>query len=213
VIAQDGHDRYVEAAAGLGQHRRLRGVAGCGQVAREEHEIDVFERPERGPDRLAGSPRCSGMSPAAAISRGLPFPPLTRRILPIMGSPGSSVVLWAALWIGLAVVVYQEVHGLRDVSDTLVQTGRAVDSTGKALEALGDVPFVGGRVRGYAGEVRRAGRSAVKSGRSSRGHIDSLSVLLALVVGVVPTVPVLAAYLSLRRVFRRGARRAEASVS
>jgi hypothetical protein len=114
-----------------------------------------------------------------------------------------AVVLWTALWFGLAGLVYTEVHGLRDVSDTLVQTGQAVDSTGKALEAVGDVPFVGGKVRGYAEEVRRAGRSAVRSGRSSRGHIDSLSILLAVVTGLVPTVPVIAAYISLRRVFRR----------
>jgi len=114
-----------------------------------------------------------------------------------------AVVLWAALWAGLAVAVYHEVHGLRDVSATLVQTGRAVDSTGKALEAVSGVPFVGDKVRGYAEEVRRAGRSAVRSGRSSRGHIDSLSILLAVVTGLVPTVPVIAAYVSLRRFFRR----------
>jgi hypothetical protein len=114
-----------------------------------------------------------------------------------------AVVIWTALWIGLAVAVYYEVHGLRDVSDTLVQTGRAVDSTGQALEAVAGVPFVGDKVRGYAQEVRRAGRSAVKSGRSSRDHIDSLSVLLAVVTGLVPTAPVIAAYISLRRFFRR----------
>jgi hypothetical protein len=112
-----------------------------------------------------------------------------------------AVVVWAALWAGLAVAVYYEVHGLRDVSDTLVQTGRAVDSTGKALQAVAGVPFVGGKVSGYADEVRRAGRSAVKSGRSSRKHIDKLSILLAVVTGVVPTVPVIAAYVALRRAF------------
>jgi hypothetical protein len=114
-----------------------------------------------------------------------------------------AVVVWTALWAALAVAVYHEVHGLRDVSDTLVQTGRAVESTGKALQAVGEVPFVGGKVKGYAEQVRRAGRSAVKSGRSSRGHIDSLSILLAVMTGLVPTVPVIAAYVSLRRVFRR----------
>ena len=115
-----------------------------------------------------------------------------------------ALVLWVAVWTVLAVVVYQEVRGLRDVSDTLVTTGRAVDRTGRALQDLEGVPFVGDRVRGYAVEVRRAGRSAVKSGRSSRGHIDNLSVLLALAVGLVPTVPVLALYVPLRGAWRRG---------
>lgn len=114
------------------------------------------------------------------------------------------VVIWAALWIGMGVAVYHEVRGLHDISETLVQTGRAVDRTGKALQALDGVPFVGDRVRGYALEIRTAGTSAVKSGRSSRGHIDSLSVLLGLAVGLVPTVPVLALYVPLRRAWRRG---------
>jgi hypothetical protein len=115
-----------------------------------------------------------------------------------------AVVVWTALWIGLAVLVYHEVRGLRDVSDTLVSTGVAVDSTGRALQTVGEVPFVGDRVRGYADEVRRAGQSAIRSGRSSRDHIDALSVLLAVMVAVVPTVPVLALYFPLRRAAREG---------
>jgi len=116
----------------------------------------------------------------------------------------AAVVLWTALWIGLAVLVYHEVRGLRDVSDTLVSTGMAVDSTGRALQTVGDIPFVGGRVRGYADQVRRAGHSAVRSGRSSRDHIDTLSVLLAVMVALVPTAPVLALYFPLRRAARDG---------
>jgi hypothetical protein len=115
-----------------------------------------------------------------------------------------AVVAWTALWIGLAVLVYHEVRGLRDVSDTLVSTGIAVDSTGRALQTVGDIPFVGDRVRGYADEVRRAGQSAVRSGRSSRDHIDTLSVVLAVMVALVPTAPVLALYFPLRRAAREG---------
>jgi hypothetical protein len=122
-----------------------------------------------------------------------------------------AVVVWTALWIGMAVLVYHEVRGLRDVSDTLVTTGVAVDRTGRALQTVGDIPFVGGRVRGYADEVRRAGQSAIRSGRSSRDHIDALSVLLAVMVGLVPTVPVLALYFPLRRAAREG--RLEARVT
>ena len=110
-----------------------------------------------------------------------------------------ALVAWTAVWVGLGIAVFFEVRGLRDVSNTLVQTGRAVDSTGAALEALGDVPLIGGKVRGYAAEVRRAGRSAEESGRTSKGHIESLSILLALAVGLIPTVPLAALYVPLRR--------------
>jgi hypothetical protein len=110
-----------------------------------------------------------------------------------------ALLAWTAVWVGLGVAVFFEVRGLRDVSNTLVETGRAVDSTGAALQALGDVPFVGGKVRGYAAEVRRAGRSAEKSGRTSKGHVETLSILLALAVGLIPTVPLAALYVPLRR--------------
>ena len=114
-----------------------------------------------------------------------------------------ALLAWVAVWAALAVVVHIEVRGLRDISDTLVQTGQAVDRTGRALQALEDVPFLGERIRGYARDVREAGSSAQRSGRSSEDHIESLSILLALAVGLVPTVPVLALYIPLRRAWRR----------
>jgi hypothetical protein len=132
---------------------------------------------------------------------------VTRRYLPDI-----ALVLWAAVWAALAVAVFHEVRGLRDVSNTLVQTGHAVDRTGRALEALGDVPIFGERIRGYATEVRQAGRSAERSGRSSKDHIESLAVLLAVVIGLVPTVPVFALYIPLRRAWRRGLLKREAGV-
>jgi hypothetical protein len=119
------------------------------------------------------------------------------------------LVAWAAIWAGLAVGVFFEVRGLRDVSDTLVRTGHAIDRTGAALETLADVPILGERVRGYAAEVRRAGRSAQKSGRTSRGHVETLAVLLALAVGLIPTAPLIALYVPLRRVLQRGVLRGE----
>lgn len=118
--------------------------------------------------------------------------------------PDLALAAWVLVWAALAIAVFQEVRGLRDVSTTLIETGQAVDRTGRALQTLGDVPFVGREVRGYAREVRQAGRSAQRSGRSSKGHIETLSILLAVVVGLVPTVPVLALYLPLRRAWRRG---------
>ena len=52
---------------------------------------------------------------------------------------------------------------------------------------LDDVPFIGGRVGEVAKEVREAGASARESGRESRDSTDDLSVLLALSIGLIPT--------------------------
>jgi hypothetical protein len=115
-----------------------------------------------------------------------------------------TLVVWATVWAALAIAVFHEVRGLRDVSNTLVETGQAVDRTGRALQTLGDVPLVGREIRGYAVEVRQAGQSAQRSGRSSKGHVENLSFLLAIAIWLVAMVPVVSLYVPLRRAWRRG---------
>ena len=116
------------------------------------------------------------------------------------------VALWLALWIALAVLVAQEVRDLRQLSDTVVVAGTAVEDTGELLDSLRSVPFVGGQVGDVAGQVRAAGRSAQASGRDSRSSVDDLSVLLALAIGLVPTLPLLALYAPLRIAWSRDSR-------
>jgi hypothetical protein len=108
------------------------------------------------------------------------------------------LLLWIALWIALAIVTAHEVLALRDLSDTVVKTGRAVDTAGRALQTVAGIPFVGGRVSTLADQVRVAGQSAVASGRSSRDSATNLAVLLGVAVGLIPTVPMLALYLAVR---------------
>lgn len=113
------------------------------------------------------------------------------------------LALWAALWIALGVWIGYEVNALRTLSDTLGTTGRAVSTTGSALGSIGHIPFVGGTVGTLATQVEQAGASAQASASSSRTTIDQLAILLGFAVGIIPTVPVLALYLPLRRQWRR----------
>jgi hypothetical protein len=117
-----------------------------------------------------------------------------------------AVVLWLIGWVVLALFVAREVRDLRQLSDTVVVAGAAVEDTGDAVASLGTVPFVGERVGEVAEEVRAAGRSAQASGRESRSSIDDLSVLLALAIGLVPTLPLLALYTPLRIAWSRDSR-------
>lgn len=112
-------------------------------------------------------------------------------------------LVWAVAWICLAGYTAYEAYALRSLSNTVVKAGTAVDTTGKALQGIGDIPFVGGRVHTLADQVRAAGQSAVASGRSSRGSVLTLSVLLGIAIGLIPTIPVLALYLPLRLAWRR----------
>lgn len=112
-------------------------------------------------------------------------------------------VVWAAFWIGIAAAVGYEVNALRTISDTVVQSGKAVQTTGNALGSLGSIPFVGTSLGPLAKQVAAAGRSAQVSGNSSKTTIDALAVLLGLAIGLIPTVPLLAIYLPLRRSWKR----------
>jgi hypothetical protein len=117
-----------------------------------------------------------------------------------------AALAWVAAWIVLAVLVGREVRALRELSDTVVVAGVAVEDTGDLLRSLEGVPLVGPQVAGVAERVQEAGRSAQASGRDSRDSTEDLSILLALSIGLIPTLPLLGLYAPLRIAWTREAR-------
>jgi len=109
------------------------------------------------------------------------------------------LVMWIAGWIALGISVGNEVRGLGELSDTVQSAGRTLDQAGRQLDTLKGLPFVGNRIHSVGLQLAMAARSAIESGRSSREHIESLSVLLALAVGAAPTLPLIALYVPLRK--------------
>jgi hypothetical protein len=134
---------------------------------------------------------------------GIAYPTPSVRLIRVLDL---AAVVWVLGWVVLALFVAREVQDLRQLSDTVVVAGTAVEDTGDAVASLGTVPFVGERAGEVADEVRAAGRSAQVSGRESRSSIDDLSVLLALAIGLVPTLPLLALYAPLRIAWSRDSR-------
>lgn len=124
-----------------------------------------------------------------------------------------AVVIWVAGWIVLALLVGREVRNLRELSDTVVLAGVAVEDTGDLLETLESVPFIGGQVGDVAARVRAAGASARESGAESRDSTDDLSVLLALSIGLIPTLPLLGLYAPLRLAWTRESRSIRAALA
>jgi hypothetical protein len=116
------------------------------------------------------------------------------------------VLIWVAGWVVLALLVGREVRNLRELSDTVVLAGVAVEDTGDLVASLDAVPLVGGQVGDVADRVRAAGASAQASGRESRDSTEDLSVLLALSIGLIPTLPLLGLYAPLRLAWTREAR-------
>jgi hypothetical protein len=109
-----------------------------------------------------------------------------------------AVALWVAAWIGLGVAVGVNVEHLTSLSRTAVIDGGAVQSVGRSLEPLGAVPFVGGGIARDAVRIEQAGASAVHSGQTSNASIHTLSILLAIAVALLPSMPVFGFYLPVR---------------
>jgi hypothetical protein len=117
-----------------------------------------------------------------------------------------ALAIWVAAWVGLGVAIGIEVHGLTNLSHTVVVDGRAVETVGKSLEPLGSVPLVGSGIRRESRAVQQAGASAVRGGQTSGSSIRALSVLLAIAVALLPSVPVFGFYLPMRLERRRESR-------
>lgn len=116
-----------------------------------------------------------------------------------------ALVIWVLVWIGFAVAIGLQLSDLANLSHTAIVVGRAVQSVGSSFGLLGNVPLVGGALGGVAHHVQAAGASAVSGGESSQSSINTLSILLAIVVAVLPSVPVFGFYLPVRLDLRREA--------
>ena len=136
-------------------------------------------------------------------SVGLSFPSAGVRLIRLLDIVA---VVWVVLWVALALLVGREVRNLRELSDTVVTAGVAVEETGGLVRNLGSIPFVGNQVSSVADEVEAAGKSAQVSGRDSRDSTENLSVLLALSIALIPTLPLLGLYLPLRWTWTNDAR-------
>ncbi|MEU8230454.1 hypothetical protein AB0C12_12745 [Actinoplanes sp. NPDC048967] len=113
------------------------------------------------------------------------------------------VLFWLLLWTAVGVWVGLSLWELAAIGDTLVQSGRTLDSAGEVLQDAGGLPLVG-RWPGQLGDqVRATAAEIVGSGHDASAYGRRLAVLLAVTVGIAPVVPVLAPYLPARIARRR----------
>jgi hypothetical protein len=117
-----------------------------------------------------------------------------------------ALVGWIVAWIVLGVQVGREVRGLTELSDTVVLAGDAIEQTGDLLEQVGRIPFLGQPVGDLADRIRETGRSAQRDAAATRSDVEDLSVLLALSIALIPTLPLLGLYLPLRFAWTNDAR-------
>lgn len=145
----------------------------------------------------------------APLNRFTPSSPALRRVIP--NSVGLNAVdillaVWVLVWIGLGVAIGIKLSDLSGLSHTAILTGHAVQALGRSFGLLGNVPLVGGAVGGVASQVQAAGANIAGGGANSLSSIHALSVLLAVAVALLPSVPVFGFYLPVRLDMRREAR-------
>jgi hypothetical protein len=119
-----------------------------------------------------------------------------------------ALIIWAATWIVVGLLVYRGVRDLAELSKPIVDASVALDETADGLAQVASVPFVGeaANLAEIEERVRRASASARRSARVSREGVRELAVLLGFAIALVPTLPLVAIYLPVRRDWRRARR-------
>lgn len=115
------------------------------------------------------------------------------------------LALWAAGWVVMGALVYDNVRGLAELSVPVIKASRALEETAEGLDRVASIPLVGdaANLDAIKVRVREAAAGARASARDSRENVRTLAWLLGVSIALVPTLPLLAIYLPIRRDWRR----------
>ena len=105
-----------------------------------------------------------------------------------------AIGLWALLWLIAGWVTAVQIRNLVQISDSLVESGEALDTAGSGLQAVGRLPLVGERPKELGNEVRSAAQEVQAAGVSSRETIRWVSLLVGAALVVIPVVPAVSLY-------------------
>lgn len=108
------------------------------------------------------------------------------------------MALWTLVWIGVAIWTAVQIGHLQRWSSAVDSTGDTVGQMASALGALNRVPRAGPELGGAADQLRNLAAQAHYNAAQSRSAIEQLSYVIGIAVGIVPTVPALAALLRFR---------------
>ena len=141
--------------------------------------------------------------------------------------------VWVLVWLIAAVVTAVSIKQLEDGGEAVVTAGEGLQETSAglgraasglhetadALDGIDDLPFVPGNpgravertavdVERFAVRVRVTARDARVAGTDAQESARTLAIVLGLAIALVPTVPIVAFYLRLRRLIEQELKRA-----
>lgn len=116
------------------------------------------------------------------------------------------VALWVVLWLRIATGVHDAVQRLAAPGVELERAGTGLsDGLRGTADRVGRVPGLGGGLRGPLDAAAEAGDLLVGAGAAQQEAVGTLALLLAVVVGGLPILVVVARWLPGRLAWRRDA--------
>ncbi len=113
------------------------------------------------------------------------------------------LVFWCVFWIVIGAWTGYQIFQLTGLTDSTVQSGKALQTAGRALSNLRDVPLIGDSTSQLGGQVRTTADGIVANGTQARQSVQRLGVLIGVAVALGPTGPVVLFYLPMRLARRR----------
>jgi hypothetical protein len=111
----------------------------------------------------------------------------------------AAAAAWIITWIAVGLAVAYEIWRFTALSDSTIDSGRALARAGEGLSALAEVPVIGPRTDELGQQVTTTAGQIVTSGQEAGASIRGLSVLFGLAVALIPTGSALFLYLPFRR--------------
>lgn len=110
----------------------------------------------------------------------------------------TALALWVVIWLVVGLVTAVQIRRLTEVSDSLVESGVALDTAGAALQSVARLPVIGGDAGRFGDQVRDTAEEIQRAGASSRDTVRLVSLLLGAALVLIPIVPVIGLYAPLR---------------
>jgi hypothetical protein len=108
------------------------------------------------------------------------------------------LLAWLLLWCAIGYTLGRTVNELSRLSDGVVGAGEGVSDAAGALDELTDLPLIGVGIQDVADRIDAIGQGAMEKGEASKDTIFNVSLLIALVVALGPTLPLIVIWLMIR---------------
>lgn len=114
--------------------------------------------------------------------------------------------VFLVVWVVFGVLIGLDIRTQAGLAEQVIEVGATLRTTGEAFDTLSGIPFVGGEIGEFSGQIIAAGTTVEQSGTDSRDAVHRMSWLVGIAFALLPAVLLLPLYLPLRLAWRRDVR-------